>query len=102
MVVTSREIPLGHYLSVTTCSAGVAADKSVFLDERSEVKITILTLLLLGCLLDKVAEKEGEYFYIKCKFDAGNGNSILLFGQDCFNLYGDILHYYLPFAAGLF
>nr|DAX32774.1 MAG TPA: hypothetical protein [Caudoviricetes sp.] len=22
--------PLGHYLSVTTCSAGVAADKSVF------------------------------------------------------------------------
>lgn len=38
--------------------------------------------------LDKVAEKEGEYFYIKSKFDAGNGNSILLFPQDYFSLTG--------------
>ena len=66
----------------------------MFIDERSEVKITILTLLLLDCLLDKVAEKEGEYFYIKCKFDAGNGNLILFFGQDYFNLYGNILKCY--------
>lgn len=99
MVVTSRETPLGHYLSVTTCSAGVAADKSVFLDERSEVKITILTLAI-GQLfttfhhLGKIAEKEGEYFYIKCKFDAGIGNLILSFGQDYFNLYGNILKCY--------
>lgn len=94
MLVTSRETPLGHYLSVTTCSAGVAADKSVFLDERSEVKITILTLLLLDYLLDKIAEKEGEYFYIKCRFDAENGNLILFFEQDYFNLYGNILKCY--------
>lgn len=45
-------------------------------------------------LLGKIAEKEEEYFYIKCKFDAGNGNSILFFGQDYFNLYGDILKCY--------
>lgn len=38
--------------------------------------------------MGKIAEKEEEYFYIKCKFDAGNGNSILSFGQDYFNLYG--------------
>jgi len=45
-----------------------------------------LPILLL--LLGKIAEKEEEYFYIKCKFDAGNGNSILLFPQDYFSLYG--------------
>ena len=39
-------------------------------------------------LLDKVAEKEGEYFYIKCKFDAGNGIFILAFPQDYFSLTG--------------
>lgn len=66
----------------------------MFLDERSEVKITILTLLLLDCPLGKIAEKEEEYFYIKCKFDAGNGNLILFFGQDYFNLYGNILKCY--------
>lgn len=57
------------------------------------LKITILSFAI-GQLfttfhhLDKVAEKEGEYFYIKSKFDAGNGNSILLFPQDYFSLTG--------------
>ena len=58
------------------------------------MKITILTLLLLDCLLGKIAEKEEEYFYIKCKFDAEIGNLILFFGQDYFNLYGNILKCY--------
>ena len=71
------------------------------------VKITILSFAI-GQLfttfhhLDKVAEKEEEYFYIKSKFDAGNGNSILSFGQDCFNLYGDILHCYSLFPRDYF
>ena len=74
----------------------------MFLDERSEVKITILSFAI-GQLfttfhhLDKVAEKEEEYFYIKCKFDAGIGNLILFFGQDYFNLYGNILKCYCLF-----
>lgn len=44
--------------------------------------------------MGKIAEKEEEYFYIKCKFGAGNGNLILSFGQDYFNLYGNILKCY--------
>lgn len=53
-------------------------------------------------LLDKIAEKEGEYFYIKSKFDAGNGNLILFFWQDYFNLYGNILKCYCLFPQDYF
>jgi ribbon-helix-helix protein, copG family len=38
--------------------------------------------------LGKIAEKEGEYFYIKCKFDAGTDILLRLFPQDYFSLYG--------------
>lgn len=57
------------------------------------MKITILSFAI-GQLfttfhhLDKVAEKEGEYFYIKCKFDAGIDIWLRLFPQDYFSLYG--------------
>jgi hypothetical protein len=48
------------------------------------LKITILSFaigpLRSPALLDKIAEKEEEYFYIKCKFDAEIGNLILFFG----------------------
>lgn len=82
MVVTSRETPLGHYLSVAACSASVAADKGVFIVENY-----YSFFFALGSL-DKIAEKREEYFYIKCKFDAEIGNLILSFGQDYFSLYG--------------
>lgn len=52
--------------------------------------------------MGKIAEKEEEYFYIKCKLFAGNGNWILPFGQDCFNLYGDILKCYCLFPRDYF
>ena len=38
--------------------------------------------------LDKIAEKEEEYFYIKCRFDAGNDIWLRLFPRDYFSLYG--------------
>nr|DAK16124.1 MAG TPA: hypothetical protein [Caudoviricetes sp.] len=103
LVVTSRETPLGHYLSVTTCSAGVAADKSVFIVENyysffcywfTAFTCYARQLPILLLLLDKIAEKEEEYFYIKCRFDAEIGNLILPFGQDYFNLYWNILKCY--------
>lgn len=91
MVVTSRE-PARSLPK----HAPLALQASLLIKACLLLKITILTLLLLDCLLGKIAEKEGEYFYIKCKFDAENSNSILLFGQDYFNLYGDIAHCYSP------
>lgn len=52
--------------------------------------------------MGKIAEKEEEYFYIKYKFDAEIGNLILFFGQDYFNLYGNILKCYCLFPRDYF
>lgn len=60
--------PLCSWLIAFTCSAG--------------------QLLILFLPLGKIAEKEGEYFYIKSKFDAGIDIWLHLFPQDYFSLYG--------------